>query len=100
MVMSIIGPRETHDYRNYNLLDRLRYNIQKKKKKKEVIISCSCSFNGGRLGDTARGLVLLGRQQQCHTVHVNVGRLGDTARGLVPLKLVLTDGCRRSHPGP
>ena len=37
VIMSIIGPRETHDYRNYNLLVRgTNTSKPKKKKKKEA----------------------------------------------------------------
>ena len=38
VIMSIIGPRETHDYRNYNLSAQYKYI---KKNQKKVCIDCS-----------------------------------------------------------
>ena len=35
VIMSIIGPRETHDYRNYNLLGSGTNTSQKKKERKK-----------------------------------------------------------------
>ena len=43
VIMSIIGPRETHDYRNYNLLGS--GTIQSKKQnKKTVNLDASCQL--------------------------------------------------------
>ena len=59
MIMSIIGPRETHDYRNYNLLGS--GTIKSKKKKEEGVLRTA---RHGRPRTDGQGTI--GEDQGCN----------------------------------